>query len=210
MPVTLLSRVLSDSTGVPEINIFKWLAASAKLVGRYKADHLARKSKRAPGGGRKPRFPSAEAIVGTQLKQRRKNSLVVTKSFAIRRFKEEAKKENPAEFAVTKFDPSMLLSFFRRQGLALRLPSCTKAMSLEQGEVTCRGYHKWFRLLIKDELPDGKKRAVVMDPVGGRFPFDCRANKDEVRQFTPPPHRPPLHPSLRCLSFLARLGEAYP
>ena len=128
-------------------------------------------------------FPLAEAAAAAEARSRRLVGKIVTKSSFLKKLKEEAAKEKPEESRTAKFEADYLYAVLARCSLALRLPSCTKAMSLENGVLTCRGYFQWLRLLIRDELPSGKRAIAPLDPVYGRFPLDLRGNKDEVHFF---------------------------
>ena len=104
----------------------------------------------------------------------------MSKSSLIKVLKKAAEQEKPEEAAKHKFNYEYFLSFVARVGLSMRFPSNTKPMSLENGILVCRGYLQWFHKLISDEFGDGVTRNRIMDRTQGRFPFDCRFNKDEV------------------------------
>jgi hypothetical protein len=84
------------------------------------------------------------------------------------------------EAAKAAFSLDYLRNVLRRNSLALRLPSCTRAMSLDNAVLVCRGFFQWLHRYLKDELPDGKRAIAPLDPTYGRFPLRCRLNKDEV------------------------------
>jgi hypothetical protein len=46
--------------------------------------------------------------------------------------------------------------------------------------LVCRGFFQWLHRYLMDELPDGKRAIAPLDPIYGRFPLECRLNKDEV------------------------------
>jgi hypothetical protein len=177
--------VIKLNTGVPVKTALKWLLKRDAIISRFddKKRHV-RKKKRI-GSGRKPRFPLAEAAVARLVRERRSKSLVVTKRWVIKTFKAEAAVENQHLADLCKFSSDMIFAFFRRSGLALRLPSCTKAMSLEAGVLAGRGWLRWLLKLVTDTFEDGVKYAARMHEVQGRFLFTCRMNEDEVRASQP-------------------------
>lgn len=182
VPQNVINDLIWKATGVPSINVFKWYKQKAKLEQLYN-DKKVRRKKRI-GSSKRPLFPEAEASTGALAREKRKEGKIVTKSWFVKLLKERAGQEKPEKAAKARFSPELIAGALRRQGLALRFPSCTKAMSLENGVITCRGFFQWLRLLIRDELPDGIKRAMgPLDTIYGRFPLDCRGNKDEVYSF---------------------------
>jgi hypothetical protein len=173
-----INRIISHNTGAPFSNIGKWLRKKDKHLGRY-AKKTNRKKKNF-GSGRSPSFPASEAKAAEYARNRRLKQLLVSTSSLIKIIKEGALKENADLARTHKFNYEYLLSFLIRAALALRFPSNTKPMSLENGITVCRGYLQWFHKLISDEFGDGIARHRVMHSTEGRFPFDCRFNKDEV------------------------------
>jgi hypothetical protein len=176
-----VGKIVSINTGIPFMTLAKWVAKREKITQLYldKKRHLRHFEK--IGSGRKPLFPKSEAAVATLVRDRRKQSLAVTKTWVLDRFKEEANRENREAAEKCKFSADMFLAMLRRCGLALRLPSCTKAMSLDNGVLAGRGWLRWLLRLTNDKLPDGIARALSFHPVEGRFILRRRLNKDEVK-----------------------------
>lgn len=174
-----VARIVERNTGVKVQTFNKWLLARAKIREAYeeKKRHL-RGKKKIGKSGRPPLFPKAEEVVAKEVKERRKKSLVVTRKWTMKRFQEEAKKESPDVAAKCRFSGDMFRAFLARRGLACRLPSCTKAMSLENGVLTGRGWLRWLLRLVHDEFE--QTLATRLDPEYGRFPLMCRLNEDEV------------------------------
>jgi len=171
-------EAVSAVTGIPCSTIYKWCRKEKAMLELYD-DKKARRLKQF-GGGRPPLFPKAEAAASQSARNLRAAGMIVPKSLFLNKLKEEAEKENPDAARNASFGPDYLSSVLARCSLALRLPSCTKAMSLENGVLTCRGFFQWLRLLICDELPEGKQSVAPLDLTYGRFPLDLRGNKDEV------------------------------
>lgn len=195
--------VISSNTGISPVNVFKWIASKEKLLTAFSEKKAARRAKRLGTPGRPPAFPKAEEAVGTEVRVRRLKNFIVTKKWMLSAVKKEAAKENSEKAQKAKFTVDYLLDVLRRQGLALRLPSCTKAMSLENGILAGRGWLVWLRKLIRDEWPDGLKYGLKMHSEQGRFLFRCRVNKDEVRIFIVCEMYPPQYASrCRCSSAL--------
>jgi len=169
---------IGEATGVPYSNVFKWYHKRDVLLARY-LDTKSRK-KESFGSGRHPLFPQAEAAAAKEARECREKHKIVTKSSFLTKLKAQAELENPEAAKKARFDLPYLRSVLRRNSLALRLPSCTKAMSLENGVSVCQGFFQWLHRYLKDELPGGKRAQAPLDPVYGRFPLDCRLNKDEV------------------------------
>jgi hypothetical protein len=169
---------VEEATDVPQSNLDKWYREKEKLIGRFKEKKARRK--KAFGGGRAPLFPKAEEAAAADAKERRLHHKIVTKTSFLKKLIHEAKMEKPVEAATAKFDHDYLRHVLQRRGLALRFPSCTKAMSLENGIAVCQGYFQWLYSYLRDELPDGKRARAPLDPVYGRYPLECRINKDEV------------------------------
>jgi hypothetical protein len=199
--------IMHFNTGVPISVISKWLHDKEKHIGRYQKKR-DRKRKNF-GSGRKPSFPMTESRVAADAKAKRAEGRLVGRRKTIEKLKEGAQLENPDAFSTFRFNYEYLLLFLRRNGSSLRKPSCIKPMTLELGIRVSRGYFQWFLKFIKDSFGDGIKRARVMHPTQGRFPFDCHYNKDEVH--FPPLSRIPCHYYsnsilLRSLASLATRG----
>jgi hypothetical protein len=171
-------EIMNWNTGVPTSVLCKWLHDKEKHIARHQRKR-DRKRKNF-GSGRKPTFPLTEASVAADAKSKRDEGRLVGRHKTIEKIKEGARNENPVAFTTFHFDYDYLLAFLGRNGLSLRMPSCTKPMTLELGIRISRGYFQWFLKVIKDDIGDGIKRARVMHPTQGRFPFDCRYNKDEI------------------------------
>ena len=173
--------IVKHNTGIPLSALKKWILAPQKIRDAYEDKKRHQRGRRKLGrSGRPPRFPKSEGAVGKAVRERRSRALVVTKRWTLDLFKTEAAKEDPAAAEKCRFGPDMFRSMLGRLGLACRLPSCTKAMSLDNGVLAGRGWHRFLLNLVRDEWPDGAKYALRFDPVEGRFLLKCRMNQDEV------------------------------
>lgn len=179
IPLSVLIDKVEKETGIPSSTVKKWVLKAARLKEAWQTKTTLKSARRLGVAGRKPFFPEAEKKAGKEARDRRKENLIVTKGWMYKKVVDEAKNENPGLAAKQRFGIDFFLAFLRRQGLALRVPSCTKPMSLENGILTCRGFFQWLRKLIRDEF--GQKHAKEMHPEEGRFLFRLRYNKDEVR-----------------------------
>lgn len=184
-PVTMehILRVAHHSTGISASTLDKWMRKRAVILARYEDKKAFRRSSRKFGCGRKPRFPNSEAATAALIRERRQAGKITTRNFVLKKLKELARDENFAAFANFKFSVDYFRGFLRRERLALRLPSCIKAMSLDDGVLAARGWLQWLRHLIRDDWPNGAKYALRLDEKCGRYLFVSRLNKDEVVTF---------------------------
>jgi hypothetical protein len=103
---------------------------------------------------------------------------MVSKSFVIKELRKEAEKENSDLLAKVKFGSDLLDGFFRRNGFALRFPSCIRADNLDESILICRAFHRdWLAILLDS---GSIKYAKYLDPQYGRFLLKYRFNGDEV------------------------------
>lgn len=83
--ITLASKL----TGVPSSTLKDWLAAKSEIEELYENNKRLRKSKRL-GAGRHPFFPASEKAVARLVRDRRKDSKLVSKRFVIKALRKEA------------------------------------------------------------------------------------------------------------------------
>lgn len=177
--ITRVLKIASYASGVPVSNLDKWLRKSADLLALFE-DKKNKRRARKLGAGRTPQFPLSEEQAGKEARERRNEDKITSKRWVLATLKRLAEQENKDAFLRFKFSADFFADFLRRQRLALRVPSCTKAMSLDEGVLAARGWFQWLRKLIRDEWPNGAKYALAMTADEGRFKIDCRLNKDEV------------------------------
>jgi hypothetical protein len=182
--VTMASiyHVLEHNTGIPGSTIDKWTRREIQLRAAI-TDKLNRR-RFSQGCGRHAAFPKSEEKVAIEIRNRRQKSKIVTKDWVISEIRKLASTENPTLFAKLKVEDDVFFAFMKRHRFSFRKPSNTKAMTLEKGQKLVRGFFQWLLKLLNDDFGDGIKRTRVMDAVYGRYPLDCRANKDEVLLFS--------------------------
>jgi hypothetical protein len=133
------------------------------------------------GSGRKAAFPRTESRVAALVRERRSAHRVVSKSLIIEKLREEAKAENPTLFSRLKVDDDVFFGFIWRHGFSFRKPSNTKSLAKSEAVKRLRGFWLWIIRLLSGSIPIYIGDLNVTDDARyGRFPLDCRWNKDEV------------------------------
>jgi hypothetical protein len=130
------------------------------------------------GSGRKPFFPGAEKDVAIQVRNRRKEGKMVSKSFVIKELRKGAEKENTTLFGKVKLGCDLVEGFLRRNGFSLRFPSCIRTDNLDESILICRAFHRDWFVILSDT--GAIKYAKALDPHYGRFLLKYRFNGDEV------------------------------
>lgn len=132
------------------------------------------------GSGQKPHFPKTEAQLLETIKERRKKQYAVFQSWVMAEYAKLAKSENPSRAAKAKFGMDLFLLFLKRNQLARRKPSNLKPMSLLNSQMAVRGWLRFLRWILDGSIPVKIGDTDRLDPTYGRFPLDCRVDKDEV------------------------------
>lgn len=133
------------------------------------------------GSGQHASFPKTETALREEVGLKRGKSHTVTFEWIMQRYKELANSENSVLAGTTKFGEDIFYAFLRRKGLARRKPSNIKPMTVADSMRAFRGFHQYLIKILKGDIPIaiGSKEPTI-HPIWGRFPLDCRVNKDEV------------------------------
>lgn len=176
--------IISKQTGIAASTITDWTHVSnrAKIeeeVKRLLHQRKAKEMKVIPSAKLvRPWFPLTEEKLYDEIVDARKKHLRFSRMKAVKRYRDLAQEENAEKFAKARIGDGLLFRFFKRRNLALRIPGCVKAKSLEVSIKEVRGFLVWFREnLLRDKNKHAKN---PLDPKFGRFPLRCRLNKDEV------------------------------
>jgi hypothetical protein len=170
--------VIHKASGVPYGTVSK-IFHHEQILRKLNVDKFQRR-RFTFGSGRKPRFPRTEKRLFEEVKSRRLKSLMVSSVWLLEEYKKFAKTEDKDLAEKTKFGKDIFFSFLQRNRLARRKPSNVKPMTLPESQRLMRGFLKYFLSILDGSVPVSIGKTNHLDPVYGRFPLDCRLDKDEV------------------------------
>lgn len=151
------------------------------------------------GSGLTAQFPATEADLAAQIRIKRERNLSVSAELTMEEYQRLAFKENKDLAAKSKFSEDLFYAFLKRQRLARRKPSNIKSMTLKESQQLVRGFLQYLlSILIGLILVAVGSKSPTIDPTFGRFPLDCRLNKDEVGGYLGEP----------SLDIISELGES--
>jgi len=171
-------KIISVASGRTYGGISKIFSEEEALREKYKSKFNRKRF--TFGSGRKPSFPKTESTLAELIRKKRLAHFTVSKFWVMEEYRKLAKQENADLFAKLKVDVDIFLAFLKRNELAFRRPSNVKPMSLEESQKSVRGWFRWLKELLDGTIEVEIGEATVIDPILGRFPFDCRINVDEV------------------------------
>ncbi len=171
-------KVISLASGVKYGTVSKIFYAEEAIRKLYQNKYNRRRF--TFGSGLAPRFPQSETKLAEKIREKRRKHFAVFTYWVMSEYEKLAKEENFALAAKTRFGPDMFLLFLRRNCLARRKPSNLKPMSMTESQNALRGWLRFLKGLLDGSIPVNVGDAQEIDPKWGRFPLDCRLNKDEV------------------------------
>ncbi len=171
-------EVMSHASGVPFGTISKIFYHEEEL--RKKFEDKYKRRRFTFGSGRKARFPDTEVKVAEKVKERRRKNYAVFMSWVMTEYSKLAMVENKQLALRTNFGSDLFLLFLKRNRFARRKPSNLKPMSLTESQKAVRGWLRYLRSVLDGGVPVILGDSIEIDSKWGRFPLDCRLNKDEV------------------------------
>jgi hypothetical protein len=171
-------KVISKASGVRFGTVAK-IFYKENFIRQHYADKFLRK-RYTIGSGLKPMFPATEKSLAVTVREKRAKHYTVTMNWLMEEYKKLSLSENKDLAEKAKFGKDLFFAFLLRQKLSRRKPSNIKSMTLLESQKKFRGFIKFLLDLLKGNHIAEVGLSREIDPRWGRFPLDCRLNKDEV------------------------------